>query len=37
MYPVHSLVYKKDYIDGPSFYANSKVQKSLKAWALKTA
>ena len=30
MYPVHSVVYKKNHIDGPSFYANSKVQKSFK-------
>ena len=30
MYPVHSVVYKKNHIDAPSFYANSKAQKSFK-------
>ena len=34
MYPIDSVVYKKNHIDGPSFYANSKVQKSFKGMSI---
>ena len=36
MYPVHSVVYK-NHIDGPSFYANSKVQNFFKGMSIENS